>query len=153
VLQFSLANRPVDQPVSFQESSITSFVPQYAGNVRDYNQPAFRITVTLSETTDTGGTAEVFIRNIGNQSLRDLDNMEFRFNDREIDVTDDIWGAVYFDRKFAVEPWTENAPHGDLNINERAKLFGFTYEKDKTSDAEVEVSDFFLSSDFEDLIN
>lgn len=153
ILQFSVANRPVDQPVSFQDTSVSSFVPQYAGNQRDYNQPAFRITVTLSETTDTGGTAEVYIRNIGNQVLKDLDNMEFRFNDRNIDVTDDIWGAVFFDNKFAVEPWAENAPHGELNLNERTKLFGFSYEVDKKSDAEVEVSDFLFNSDFQDLIN
>ncbi|UOM36063.1 calcium-binding protein [Acuticoccus sp. I52.16.1] len=153
VLQFSVANRSPLTPISIDGSSANDFSPEFSGSQDTYYQPAFQITVEISGRTDEGGTAEVFITNIGNTTLQDLDNMVFSFSDGDITVTDSPWGADYFSDRFAVEPWSTSNGHGALAQGETTKLFGFTYELDDGSDAKVDVNDFRLKSDFDDLIS
>ena len=153
MVQFSVLNRPPFVNVGIDPNSANNFIPDYPGKDDAIYQPAFKITVRLSETDREGGTAEIFIKNIGNTTLHDLDNMEFRFNDGQISVTDDPWGADFYNNRFAVEPWGTDAPHGALAVGETVKLFGFTYEVDPHSDATVQVNDFRFVSDFADLIS
>ncbi|WP_226578546.1 calcium-binding protein [Acuticoccus sediminis] len=152
VLQFSISNRSPITEVAIDGASTNGFIPDYPGAEQTYYQPAFQIDVRLSGQTTTGGNAEVYITNIGNQTLVDLDNMEFRFKDADIKVVDDPWGADYYNNTFAVEPWASDSPHGALDQTATVKLFGFSYEKDGDSDAKVDVNDFRLTSDFNDLI-
>ncbi len=152
VLQFSVANRSQVSPLGIDPSSANSFTPKFAGIEDVYYQPAFQISVEISEKSADGGVAQVFITNIGNQTLVDLDNLAFRFNDSDIDVVDEPWGAVFYSKQFAVEPWDADNDHGPLDPGARAKLFGFAFEVEDDSNASVQISDFRLTSDFDDLI-
>ena len=152
VLQFSVANRPVFETVTIDPTSTQTFRPEYAGGGTQYYQPAFQIEVRFSDTEGDTGDAEIFITNIGTGQLKNLDNLEFSFNDPDVAVQNNPWGAVFYNDTFAVEPWGTDAAHADLAAGETIKLFGFSYEIAPTSDAEITVSDFRLTSPFADLI-
>ncbi|WP_108659772.1 calcium-binding protein [Acuticoccus kandeliae] len=114
------------------------------------NEVGFRITVKISNVYEDGASAEVYIRNIGNTTLTDLENIEMRFVDRDIKVTNEVWGADFYNRTFAVEPW-EGTSRPDLAPGEVTKLFGFSYET--SGNATVDPGDFRLVSNFDDLLS
>ncbi|MCF3935769.1 calcium-binding protein [Acuticoccus sp. M5D2P5] len=146
---FFVRDRPDNVVIDANDFVAVGYTPENPGGKAITDEVGFRITVKITNPFDGGASAEVYIRNIGNTTLTDLENIELRFTDRSITVTDKVWGADYYSRTFAVEPWAGDS-RPDLAPGQATKLFGFTFETDH---GVVDPSDFRLVSNFDDLLS
>ncbi|XWN29546.1 MAG: hypothetical protein ROR55_18870 [Devosia sp.] len=148
---FLVTNRPADVTVTTNDFRPIDFTPEgFDGPIK--NEVGFRLSVRVLEEGDGSGAVEVFIRNVGDERLTDLENLEFRFTEKAVKDVTAVWGADYFDRTFAVEPWEGNT-RPDLEPGKGTKLLGFSFTDRKGQDATIDPEDFRLTSNFDDLLS
>ncbi|MBJ3778344.1 calcium-binding protein [Acuticoccus mangrovi] len=150
---FFVSDRPSD--VTISNSDIVAgrdYTPLDEDGNAIENEAGFKLIVREVDTGDDSISVNVFIRNIGDVTLTDLENLEFTFTEKRAQDVIATWGADYYDKTFAVEPW-EGTSRPDLAAGDITKLFGFTYETDNTKSQVVDGSDFTLKSNFDDLLS
>lgn len=153
---FRVNNRPTDVTIDSDDLLTRGYVPETAAGDRINAKVGFQITVRTIDPIEGGASAEVFIRNVGDQLLKDLDNLVFRFTDSGLRKVTTTWGADYSRGKFSIDPWAPGVKHGDIESGDKVKLFGFSYLTDRgygDPTQLVDTQDFRLTSNFDDLIS
>lgn len=154
IFGFQAYDRPRNVKLDGDRADIGGFRPRDGDGDVIATGTGFELTTRVVESHQGGASVEVFMKNIGSETLVDLDAMEFRFDDdvRRIVST---WGVETFDDKFAVSPWAMDVPHGPLEPGDRAKLFGFSFKavSGDVPSRVVDAADFTLTSNFLDLLS
>ncbi|MEM6761404.1 MAG: calcium-binding protein [Pseudomonadota bacterium] len=152
VVRFEVVNRPSRVEITSDDFSPVDFTARDPdGDVVRGSKIGFKLQVREIEGTSDGGSVEVFIRNVGVETITDLEDAVFKFTDSDVDDITAVWGARE-KRPFVFDiiPW-QGGERGDLTPNERVKLLGFSYEFDGNRRPDFDPKDFRLISDFDDL--
>ncbi|MEO1103579.1 MAG: hypothetical protein AAFW98_07600, partial [Pseudomonadota bacterium] len=148
---FEVRDRPAGISVTTSDFSADNFTPRGEDGQPVNNQVGFRLQIREIDPFENGGSVEVFIRNVGNTPITNLEDAVFEFLQDNADITA-VWGARERDDDILdVIPWSGDA-RGDLSPGERTKLFGFSYEFSGDDRPDIDVADFALVSRLGDLL-
>lgn len=145
---FVVQNRP--QSVAVQDAYMRTFGAVRGEDGEITAEVGFTLDLRIVEEDGKRASVELFMKNVGNKQLVDLEDMEFRFTEQIGKVTS-VWGADFDNDKFAVEPWKGDVREA-LAPGDTTKLFGFAFEYGDSKKNNVDVDDFQLASKFDDLL-
>ncbi|MEM7695399.1 MAG: hypothetical protein AAF318_13180 [Pseudomonadota bacterium] len=153
LFQFQVSNRPRNIDIELTDFASTGFrAEDVNGNPVGTGLEGFTLGVRMIDPFANGGSAEVFMRNVGTSPIMNIEDTVFEFSDPDVTDVTSVWGARENNFEFDVIPWVGN-DRATLNPGESQKLFGFTYSFTGTDRPDIGRDDFKMTSSLDDLFS